>query len=355
MSDADIDAPSTMRILRRSMRADLMAQFARMWNISAAQMNSNPCPRPVALIRSSVDVMRTEPYVCTTTSGGKRYQLLLTRYEATKGTVAVLVSDSLEMFQVQVVAPRAVFGGSLFDGELVWCRAKKRMCYRVFDAVRVAGRGCWHLPFTERYGIMHKYFTSAHVDSGPERTSLARKGTIVWYDGGVFEPKRFFPARFFKQMVQSVKAGNHATDGFVFVPSNRPVARNRDDRQFRWKYMPTADLSYDGQVVSLSDGTTVQDAFPDLRVEILGIPSDAGFTFAAGCVLEFTVRTGEGQGIASADTGANTVVFVFYRVRDDRPTAHSRDRVHAVIEEAQYGVQVHELTEACDSIINNSA
>lgn len=202
-----------------------------------------PGPNPVSIDRSDFPKFSAQPYLVTEKTDGVRALMLLCDYRGVH--LQVLFPRNLRpyLFAMQNV-PRALYGGTVFDGELVWDRVDERFVYLMYDAIDVSGVPVFHLPFTKRLDAIRmglSHYTPHDKDPG-----LLRVKTFI--------PFTADPAPL-DAHIKKVNA-RYATDGIIFMPEFDRVLYGRHDTLFKLKQHHTLDFLCKNGKLHIYDETT---------------------------------------------------------------------------------------------------
>lgn len=126
-----------------------------------------PGPNPVSIDSSHFDRLRSQPYYVCEKTDGVRFAMVCCTLPAPLSpgraparpfiNVCALVDRSLTAYLLPLEhVPRAMFQGSLIDGELAWNKALGRWEYLAFDAVCVSGVPVLNGTLLERLRALHK-------------------------------------------------------------------------------------------------------------------------------------------------------------------------------------------------------
>lgn len=283
---------------------------------------------------------------------GDRYILVISKF-ANKKPYAVLVNRAFTMYQVQIFAPKSIYDGSVFDGELVWNDQHHCLFFLIFDIMMVDGQSVVRDNFTKRYQIINRLFMSQD-DYTPEEAKteyalqLAEDNKIVVIPDNdqplFFYSKPCVSFEVFGSLRRSVNKLKHASDGFIFTPINQPVARNTNYHMFKWKYEPTIDLCIEQKnqqlAVSCKQGAKLillEDAFPELSFEYHLPPAvqlESNETF----IVEANVKIAK----------ETVIQCIFYRFRRDKTSPNHCKVIQNVLEELKENITLDELEQLSD-------
>lgn len=123
-----------------------------------------PGPNPVSLDTGHFGALRSQPYYVCEKTDGVRFMMVCCTLPCTLPgpdnqvlKVCALVDRALTAYVLPLRhVPKAMFQGSLLDGELVWNKVRQRWDYLVFDAVCVSGVPVLNDPLQERLHAAHR-------------------------------------------------------------------------------------------------------------------------------------------------------------------------------------------------------
>jgi hypothetical protein len=130
--------------------------------------------------------------------------------------ICVLVNRSQDMYLMPLNLPRAMFQGSVMDGELV--QTETGWTYIVYDCLMVSNVHVSHLSLTQRM----------------EKASEAVSGIMkLAKDPIKVKTKTFWPLSQFGEFTKTPFP--YRTDGIVLTPVNEPVRIGTHETLFKWK------------------------------------------------------------------------------------------------------------------------
>lgn len=250
-----------------------------------------PGPNPVSLDRSHFPILRASPYYICEKTDGVRYALVCCLAADGTGAVrkmCVLVDRALTAFLLPLrKVPKAMFQGTLLDGELVHNKRSGEWEYLVFDAVCVSGVPVLDSTLVGRLEAVHHALRVYRRDPA---------------DPVVLKQKPFFSARRFGEFETHLSRVSHEydIDGVILTPAVPAVTYGRHMQMFKVKRH--ADHTVDFLVAQ--DGMS-------LAVFDRGVHKTVGHldrAAAPGAIVECS-RVGEG-------------VWTVVRVRTDKSTAN---------------------------------
>lgn len=193
-----------------------------------------PGPNPVSIDSSNMEALRREAYyLCEKTDGVRCLLLCCTlpsrvvdaRVDRPTTNLALLVDRALgfHLLPLQKV-PKAMFQGSLLDGEIAWNRTARRWDFLVFDAVCVSGIPVLNGTLVDRLKAAHKALS---VYAGvPDKDPLFL---------GI---KTFVPCAKFDDVDAHLEAAStsYEIDGVILTPAAAPVVYGRHVGMFKLKF-----------------------------------------------------------------------------------------------------------------------
>lgn len=193
------------------------------WNSS--NKNYFPGPQPISIERQHFGILKRNEYVVCEKTDGIRHALLAVMYGEKK--MCVLVDRSQEMYLLPLNLPRAMFQGTVIDGELV--KTDDGWHFMVYDCLLVSNKHVGHLDLLKRIEEV----------SGPIAgiMKLAKDPARV-------KIKKFWPLEQFHEFAQ--QKFPYKTDGVVFTPVREPVRIGTHETLFKWK--PRDDNTIDFQL-----------------------------------------------------------------------------------------------------------
>ena len=302
----DADGPAGLRLRKITDAASLAAVRAAVRDLSRddATRPRFPGPNPVSLDTGHFARLKAEPYyVCEKTDGVRHAMVCFEAPDPTtglgRGTVnmCALVDRALTAYLLPLGGlPKAMFQGSLLDGELAWNAADERWEYLVFDAVCVSG-----VPVLE--GDLVRRLEAV-------RCAL-RVYREVAGDPVSVRAKPFFSATRFEEFEEylAVARTRYAVDGLILTPALPPAVYGRHAGMFKVKF--DSKHTVDFLVAEDGRGLRVFEAGTHVTVGALH-PSTA--SVAPGSVAECALH----GGAAGAAAGQWGMVMI----RRDKTTAN---------------------------------
>jgi hypothetical protein len=231
-----------------------------------------PGPNPVSLDTGHFSTLRGQPYYLCEKTDGVRYLLLACTLTLVSGAVKLLALID-RAFGVYILplarVPKAMFQGSVLDGELVWNKAERRWDYLVFDAVTVSGIPVMNCTLPDRLRAVHKALGAY----SPDPADPVRLGV-----------KTFVPCSKMDEARAHVRRAEatYDTDGVILTPGRPGVVYGRHLGMFKLKFGSRHTIDFlvgaDGRALCVFDagrhvqvGTLRETARPGSVVEC-GVP-----------------------------------------------------------------------------------
>ena len=191
-----------------------------------ARVPRYPGPNPVSLDRSQFGQLASRPYYLCEKTDGVRYALVCCRLASSRDgrilKVCALVDRALTAYLLPLRhVPRAMFQGSLLDGELAWNKAKGRWEYVVFDALCVSGVPVLDAPLPDRMDAAHRVLR-VYKEAAEDVVTLRAKS--------------FFPCTRFDEFERHLATVPFAVDGVILTPAADPVKYGRHMGLFKLKH-----------------------------------------------------------------------------------------------------------------------
>lgn len=206
-----------------------------------------PGPNPVSLDTSHYPKLRGEPYYICEKTDGVRYLMVVCTLAQPAGPLKLvaLLDRAMNAYVLPVqYVPKALFQGSLLDGELVWNKATKQWDFLVFDALTVSGIPIMNSTLPDRLRAVHKALGAyVHDDDDPVRLRV----------------KSFFPCSDMPAAEHHLGKARDAydTDGVILTPAKPGVVYGRHMGMFKLKFgsKHTVDflVGQDGRQLSVFD------------------------------------------------------------------------------------------------------
>jgi len=192
-----------------------------------------PGPNPVSMDTGDFGKLRAQPYFIAEKTDGVRALCLVCTIDAID--IAVLLDRTVSRAYIFPVKhmPRALFQGTLFDGELIYDTLDGVWNYIIFDALCVSGVPVFHFPFSRRMHAVETSLTAYVYDPA--------------YDAGQLRLKCFIPLHCpdvlnaFETHEERMKQ-RHSVDGVVFMPELDRVVFGRHDNLLKIKSVHSVDF-----------------------------------------------------------------------------------------------------------------
>ena len=328
--------PSTYMVHNTALRADIGRQLKSWWNIHH-DLYTNPSPNPVTLSRPSLKVIQSQPYVVSEKSDGMRYLLMMGRYSSTSNMYTVMIDRSMKMYQIEIFAPKEVFEGTLFDGELVYNENEKSLVFLAFDVVRYCGKSTITMNYVDRYKIINGAFpnpidvTSKHSTQEQVHKIAVATNRIVCIPSSICRvlaySKMCVQVKNFESMYRTINTLGHKSDGFIFTPIYSSVRKYTHRYMYKWKYVDTIDiLCQELEMLCLSDNghlTPLQKEFPQYNFHL---SSDAS-----------------GMIEVSVTRNVSDITLVYIRQRCDKVKPNSKKTIALILEEVDDKIQICDI------------
>jgi hypothetical protein len=186
-----------------------------------------PGPNPVSLDSTHFPALKKEPYYVCEKTDGVRHLLAcctLLRPAAEPLKLVALVDRAMNAYVLPVArVPKAMFQGTLLDGELVWNRALAHWQFLVFDAVTVSGIPVLNCTLRARLEAARRAVAAYRAEPrDPVRLAI----------------KTFVPCSKMADAEAHLKAAEtqYETDGIILTPAISPVVYGRHMGMFKVKF-----------------------------------------------------------------------------------------------------------------------
>lgn len=186
------------------------------------RINRFPGANPVSLDTSHFNQLKKEPYYACEKTDGVR--LLLVCYVIDSLRVVALVDRALTAYVLPLGhVPKAMFQGTLLDGELAWNRVRGTWDYLVFDAVTVSGVPVLNAPLKTRLEAAHRAL---------EKYKMGRKDPVRLI------MKSFVACHAIGDLDAHIDSQNkvYDVDGIILTPALAPVVYGRHSGMFKLKF-----------------------------------------------------------------------------------------------------------------------
>lgn len=180
-----------------------------------------PGPNPVSLERAHLPTLRPDRYWICEKTDGTRCAMLCVTYRGHR--LVVLLDRKLTAYVLPLRrVPKALFQGTVLDGELAFDKVSNQHQFMVFDAVMVSGIPVFHKPFSYRLADVRLALRDYRPDAG---------------DGVGVRVKGFDSLARLPEFVGRLDAirRHFDIDGVVLTPEDGHVAFGRNMRMFKLK------------------------------------------------------------------------------------------------------------------------
>lgn len=230
-----------------------------------------PGPNPVSIDRADYEKFRMQPYHITEKTDGVRAIMLIIDVDGLH--VGVVFDRTLTPYLFPIYyTPRALYQGTVLDGEIVYDKLDNTWVFLCFDALNIAGVPVFHLPFTKRLEAL----TQSLQFYKPSPS-----------DPGIIRPKMFLP--FVKEVepaflthIENMKQ-RYDVDGIIFMPELDRIIYGRHDNLLKLKSKHSVDFLVKGGKLHIYDETT-------RRNKVIGTPTGPQAHLAVdGAIVECTL------------------------------------------------------------------
>ena len=270
-----------------------------------------PGPNPVSIERADYPKLRSQPYHITEKTDGVRALMMVTDLDDVH--LAIVFDRTLTpyLFPIREM-PRALYQGTVFDGEIVYDKLDARWVYLCFDAINIAGVPVFHLPFSQR--LKHIATSLQFYKDSPT-------------DAGIIRPKMFLPCvkeitPAFTAHVETMKT-HYDVDGVIFQPERDRVMYGRHDNLLKLKTTHSVDFLVKNGKLNIFDETA-------RRNKVIGLP---------GGPLKHLATEGSIVECVQAKDGSWDVVYV----RTDKHTSNNKFTMEKTILNATEALTLHEV------------
>ena len=252
-----------------------------------------PGPNPVSIERAHLQKLQSQEYVLSEKTDGVRFVLAFFKYRDVNIVAMTDRALNVYLFPLRKV-PRALFQGSLVDGELAWNKATESFAFVAFDAIVLCGVTVSHTSLYDRIIAMKKAF-EAYVPHAE--------------DPAAFDIKSFVPLKMTELIDPFLHeaAVKYDIDGVILTPVHEEVKYGRHFGLFKLKThgRHTVDFKCDtAGRLSVYDPKTRQHVV--VGQMIVGIPDQE-------CIVECS-HMGDGDPIVK--------YWKLQHVRSDKTTAN---------------------------------
>lgn len=222
-----------------------------------------PGPNPVSLDTTHFSRLAAEPYYVCEKTDGVRFIMLCCAADMhdRRANLCVIVDRALTMYLLPIQHwPRAVYQGTLLDGELAWNRQRRRWEYLVFDAVCVSGIPVLNGTLVDRMAAVHRIvrvYAEASRGAPPDAVDIGVKNFVSCSKLAEFEAA-----------LPQLRA-RYDIDGMILTPALAPVSYGRHLGMFKLKSGSRHTVDFlvgaDGRQLSVFDNgahVTVGALFP---------------------------------------------------------------------------------------------
>jgi hypothetical protein len=183
-----------------------------------------PGPQPVSIERKHIVNLKSHDYLVGHKNDGERTALCFIRYDDKPR--CFFLNRKLEITYISVLVSKKMYEGTIFDCEMI-----DNQIY-IFDCPLFCGKSLRTENFNNRLSFCESFLTG--IKRRPDEK----------YD---FLVKEFVELAKFKNLNHCEKS-----DGYVFVPVNKPVQTGTHNYYYKWKprYKNTVDfcINKDGEV-----------------------------------------------------------------------------------------------------------
>lgn len=190
---------------------------------TSAPASKFPGPNPVSLDTSHFPTLAAEPYYACEKTDGVRMLLVCCRHAGVNLVALVDRAMTWYLFPLQLV-PKAMYQGTLLDGELAWNKATKAWEYLVFDAVTVSAIPVTSCTLPQRLAAVHR--------------ALQGKYKPVAQDPALLRIKTFVPCSKPDDVSSHLCRAKltYDVDGLILTPARAPVVYGRHNGMFKLKF-----------------------------------------------------------------------------------------------------------------------
>lgn len=243
---------------------DIIKEAVKDLSFDDAKHARYPGPNPVSLDTSHFPRLSAEPYYVCEKTDGVRYLMVCCQMPSPPGithrpyiNVCALVDRSMTAYVLSVRAlPRAVYQGTLLDGEVAWNKAEERWEYLVFDALCISGVPVLNGTLPDRMVGVHRMM---EVYSPDDRDTL------------YIRPKDFIAGTRFSEFRDALPdlERKYDIDGLILTPALPAVVFGRHMGLFKMKFSSKHTVDFlvgpDGRGLSVFDSghhTPVGSLYP---------------------------------------------------------------------------------------------
>jgi hypothetical protein len=276
-----------------------------------------PGPNPVSIERADYPKLRAQPYHITEKTDGVRALMMIIDVDTRHLVIVFDRTLTPYLFPIHYM-PRALYQGTVFDGEIVYDKADARWVFLCFDAINIAGVPIFHLPFSER--LRH---IATSLQFYKESAS----------DPGIIRPKMFLPfvaeiAPAFAAHVETMKT-RYDVDGVIFQPELDRVIYGRHDNLMKLKTTHSVDFIVKKGKLNIFDETT-------RRNKIIGLPAGPLKHLATeDAIVECVQENGE---------------WHVLQVRTDKHTSNNKFTLEKTLLNAKEALTLHDVLQGTFAI-----
>lgn len=279
-----------------------------------------PGPNPVSIERAHFATLRNAEYVVSEKTDGVRFVMACFAYNDLKIVSIMDRAMNVYLFPLRKV-PRALFQGTLIDGELAWNKKTETFAFVAFDAVVLSGVTVSHTSLYDRViGLKKAFETYArHPD-----------------DPASFEIKSFVPLKLSAMIEPFLEdaSARYDVDGVILTPAYDEVKYGRHFGLFKMKTKGrhTVDFKCDTKGnLSVYDPKTKRHV--KVGNVIVGIPSEE-------CIVECShmgggdpvVKYWKIENVRKDKTTANDVLTYEKTMLNMRENVTLEDLKHAFVQ-----------------------
>lgn len=175
----------------------------------------------MSIERAHFSTLRSNEYMLSEKTDGVRFVLACFRYRDVK--IAAILDRALDVYLFPLrKVPRALFQGSIVDGELAWNKTSGKFAFVAFDAIVLCGVTVSHATLYDRILALKRAFAAyaPHED-----------------DPAAFEIKSFVPLRMTTMIEQFLHEAEskYDIDGVILTPARDEVKYGRHFGLFKLK------------------------------------------------------------------------------------------------------------------------
>lgn len=199
-----------------------LRQVVRELTCDDSRVTRFPGPNPVSLDTSHFKRLRSEPYYVCEKTDGIRYLMLCARVHDLNLVVVMDRTMTPYLLPLRRV-PKALYQGTVLDGELAWNKAAERWEFLIFDAISVSGIPVLNSGLKDRLAATHKAL-GAYAPSSTDPVTLHLKTFVSC--GAIGEVDAHMDAA----------TRRYDVDGVILTPGLAPVVYGRHQGMFKLKF-----------------------------------------------------------------------------------------------------------------------